>query len=61
MSVNCDVRKRQKDTSIFNKVEIKMSSLKEITFTQHKCEALQQLVPSLDLKLAALRLYKKFS
>ena len=61
MSVNHDVRKSQKDVSIFNKIEIKRSSSKEITFTQHKHEALQQLVPSLNLELAALRLFKKFS
>ena len=32
MSVNYDVRKSQKDVSIFNKIEIKISSLKEIAF-----------------------------
>ena len=61
MSVNHDVRKSQKDVSIFNKIEIKMSSLKEIAFTQHKCKASQLLVLSLNSELAALRSFKKFS
>ena len=61
MSVNHDVRKSQKAVSIFDKVEIKIDSLKEITFTQYKHKALQQLVLSSDLKLAALRSFKKFS
>ena len=61
MSVNHDMRKSQKDASIFDKIEIKMSSLKEIAFTQYKCETSQQLVLSSDLELTALRLFKKFS
>ena len=39
MSVNHSVRKSQKDVSIFNKIKIKMSSLQEITFRQHKYKA----------------------
>ena len=59
MSVDCDVRKSQKSASIFNKIKIKMSSLKEIASTQHKYKASQQLVLSLNLELVTLRLFKK--
>ena len=38
--VNHNVRKSQKGTSIFDKIKIKMSSLKEVASIQHKCEAL---------------------
>ena len=58
--VNHDVRKSYEGASIFDKVEIKMSSLKEIISTQHKHKTSQQLVLSLNLELAALRLFKKF-
>ena len=61
MSVNCSVRKSQKDACIFNKVEIKISSLKEIASIEHKHKASQQLVPSSDSELAALSLFKKSS
>ena len=59
--VNHDVRKNQKGASIFDKIKIKMSSLKEIAFTQYKYEASQYLVFSSDSELAALRSFKKSS
>ena len=40
-------------------MEIKTSSPKELDSAQHKHETSQQLMPSPDLELAALRLFKR--